>query len=447
MSSTGTFFKQFYITGRAFALCGLVACSFLLTWLFDLPLLYPKILFGILVLMMVTDLVATFRVRKPVLATRLVADRLSNGDENSVTLIIKSLLPFASRLHIIEELPIILQVRKNWIDSNIGPYQKMSVTYQVRPVERGVYDFGKTIIFISSKLHLVQRRWVCDTQKSVKVYPSFLHLRKQKLLAQPYEQMEPGSRKIRRIGHSLEFEQVKEYVAGDDRRTINWRATARRNNLMVNHYMDEKSQQVYALIDKGRLMKMPFANLTLLDYAINAALALCSVCLHRQDRFGLITFSHQHGTVLAAERKPGQLGNVLEALYQQETLFLESDFERLYLQVRKHIRHRSLLMVFTNFESTTAMHRQLPYLKQLAKHHLVLVIIFENTELLELSNRQAESLEDIYNKTIAQKFIHDKRLMVKELQQNGLLAMLSAPANTSIDAINKYIEIKKRQAI
>jgi len=216
---------------------------------------------------------------------------------------------------------------------------------------------------------------------------------------------------------------------------------------MVNHFVDERSQQVFVLIDKGRLMKMPFKQLTLLDYAINTTLVLCNVCLHRQDKFGLLTFSHKPGSVVPAQRNAVQLSHVLEALYKQETDFLESDFEKLYLQIRTYIKHRSLLILFTQFESMGGMKRQLPYLKQMAKHHLLMVVFFENTELTQLANDPVSDLEGIYNKTIAEKFVHEKKMIVRELQQNGILAVLSAPEKLTIQSVNKYLELKSKQAI
>ena len=79
-------------------------------------------------------------------------------------------------------------------------------------------------------------------------------------------------KKIRRLGNNNEFEQIKNYVQGDDYRSINWKATSRRGELMVNQYQDERSQQVYCLIDKSRSMRMPFKGMTLLDWAPKAAL-------------------------------------------------------------------------------------------------------------------------------------------------------------------------------
>jgi uncharacterized protein (DUF58 family) len=245
----------------------------------------------------------------------------------------------------------------------------------------------------------------------------------------------------------MEFEQIKDYVTGDDVRTLNWKATARKGMLMVNNYADEKSQQVFCIIDKGRLMKMPFNRLTLLDYAINSTLVMSNVCLKKQDKIGLITFADRMGVTIPADRKPVQRENILEALYKQQTAFLESDFEMLYMQVRNKIKQRSLLILYTNFESLNGLRRQINYLRSIAKHHLLLVVFFENTELSSLSHADALNLEDVYVKTIADKFIFEKKLIIKELQKYGILSILTAPENLTVNTVNKYLELKTRQAI
>ena len=252
---------------------------------------------------------------------------------------------------------------------------------------------------------------------------------------------------MRKIGQSMEFEQIKDYVTGDDVRTLNWKATARKGMLMVNNYADEKSQQVFCIIDKGRLMKMPFGGLTLLDYAINSTLVLSNICLQKQDKIGLLTFAEKIGSVVAADRKPIQRENILEALYRQQTSFLESDFEMLYMQVRRSIKQRSLLILYTNFESLNGLRRQMNYLRSIARHHLLLVVFFENTELVKLAHSDASNLEDVYIKTTADKFVFEKRLIVKELLKYGILSILTAPENLTVNTVNKYLELKTRQAI
>jgi len=258
---------------------------------------------------------------------------------------------------------------------------------------------------------------------------------------------EIGVKKVRRIGHSMEFEQIKDYVIGDDYRTINWKATARKGQLMVNNYIDEKSQQLYCIIDKSRVMKMPFEGLSLLDYAINTSLVLSNVALMKQDKAGLITFSEKISSFLVADKKALQMQSILETLYHQKTRYLESDYERLYIFIRRKITQRSLMLMFTNFESLTGMRRQLKYLKKIAENHLLITIFFENTELTKFINKPSENLEDIYSKTIAENFSFEKRQIVKELNQSGILTILTAPQNLTVNALNKYLEIKARQLL
>ena len=246
---------------------------------------------------------------------------------------------------------------------------------------------------------------------------------------------------------AVTFFQIKEYVRGDDYRTINWKATARKQDLMVNNYTDERSQQIYCLINKGRVMKMPFHGLTLLDYAINASLVLSNVALVKQDKAGLITFEKNLDTFLSADKKPTQMNLVLETLHKQRTEFLEADFEKLFSVIRNRITNRSLLVLFTNFESMESLQREMPALKKIARYHLLLVVFFENTELKSLIERKTSSIEDIYIKTIAEKFTYEKKLMVKELHKNGIPSILTTPEGLTINTVNKYLELKTRMSI
>jgi uncharacterized protein (DUF58 family) len=192
---------------------------------------------------------------------------------------------------------------------------------------------------------------------------------------------------------------------------------------------------------------MPFEGLSLLDYAINATLVVSNIALHKHDKAGLVTFSERGGTVLPADRRPDQLRRLLEALYRQKTRYLESDYERLYLAVQKNARQRSLLILFTNFETLSGMQRQLPYLRRLAKHHLLLVVFFENTELRAFLDAAPTTTEDVYNQTIAEKFVLEKKQIVLDLQRHGIHALLTAPQHLTVNTINKYLEFKSRGLI
>jgi uncharacterized protein (DUF58 family) len=445
------FFKyihtHLFFTLRFFVAMGVCIMLFIVSFFRPEGVVVAKACLLILTVLTLMDYVFLFFVGKKPFANRQTADRFSNSDDNKVELQIRNEMPFTVDVEIIDELPEQFQKRDWKIKQRFRAMEQRNIVYKLRPTERGEYRFGDIIIYIKSLLGLLMRRHDIAAQMMVPVYPSFMQLRKYELLSQTTIKTQHGNKRMRKIGHSMEFEQIKEYVRGDDIRTINWKATARKGLLMVNNYTDEKSQQVYCMIDKGRLMKMPFNNLTLLDYAINSTLVLSNVCLQKQDRIGLITFSHKPGTLLAADRKPIQRENILQLLYNQETAYLESDFEMLYLQVRNRIKHRSLLVLYTNFESLSGLRRQLNYLRSIAKHHLLLVVFFENTELHKLSHLNAGNIEEVYIKTVAEKFEFEKRLIVKELSKYGILSVLTTPENLTVNTVNKYLEIKAKQAL
>lgn len=428
---------------------GLSACIVLYIISFFYPPLFSltKVILLSFWFLVLADYLFLFLISKNPAAKRICADRLSNGDDNRIELQVKNNMPFTVQMQIIDELPVQFQ-KRNWVlKHSFHPGEQKNIIYLMRPVERGEYHFGKIILYIKSLLGLLLRRHDIDAEMTVPVFPSFMQMRKYELLSQTTIQSEHGNKRMRKIGHSMEFEQIKEYVRGDDMRTINWKATARKGSIMVNNYTDEKSQQVYCIIDKGRLMKMPFGGLTLLDYAINSTLVLSNVCLQKQDRIGVMTFANKMGSLIPADKKPVQRENILQLLYNQDTAYLESDYEMLYMQIRNRIKQRSLIVLFTNFESLSGLHRQLNYLRSIAKHHLLMVVFFENTELHQLTNLHAKNVEEVYVKTIAEKFRYEKKLVVKELLKHGILSVLTAPENLTVNAVNKYLELKARQAI
>ena len=452
-----TFLRSLFVATRLWF--SLIAIVLLFIAAYAFPILFPlmQIVFAVFVLLIMIDGWLLFGQKGQTagsgfFARRDVPDRLSNGDENPLTIYLENRYTFRVNVEVIDEIPFQFQRRNVLFRARLNPRETQSIRYELRPTRRGEYSFGAVNVFVLSPLGLLKRRYQFGQAKLVAVYPSFLQMRQFELLAATNRLNEVGVKRIRRIGHSMEFEQVRPYNTGDDVRTINWKATSRRSDsqgtaLMINAFQDERSQPVYCLIDKGRVMQSPFDGLTLLDYAINASLVLSNIALLKQDRAGILTFSDHIGQLLPADRRSGQMLKILEVLYRQKTRFLETDYESLYASVRAHIRQRSLLLLFTNFETVNAIQRQLPYLRRLAKDHLLLVIFFENTELRNLLNQPAVDTEQIYLKTIGEKFSFEKKQIVKELTQYGIQTILTAPQNLTANTVNKYLELKARGMI
>lgn len=417
---------------------------FVISFIFPVWLNTVKLLLLVLVVLTALDALILFRAKRGIKGVRTLPEKLSNGDQNPIHLSIENYYTFPVFIRIIDEIPEQFQVRNFKIDRKLVPSSVNELEYELRPTERGEYHFGKLNIFATSVFGLVARRFSFNEGDMVPTYPSFIQLRKYNLLAISNNLNQYGIKKVRRLGHTMEFEQIKEYVQGDDLRTINWKATAKKNQLMVNQYQDEKSQPIYSVIDKGRVMKMPFNELSLLDYAINASLVISNVALKKQDKAGIFSFSKKVENRVVAERRTSQMNLILEALYNVNTDFFESDYGRLYADIKRNITHRSLILLYTNFETLDGLHRQLPYLKGIAKSHLLVVIFFKNTELNSLIRNKAETVQQAYDKVIAEKFAFEKRLIVNELKKYGIYSILTTPDNLTIDTINKYLEIKAR---
>lgn len=296
------YISDLFINKRGYAI--LIICvllflfRFFLVWLGNIPFF----VFAVTLLLFFSDYFFLFINRQGVFAVRTNAERFSNGDENHVRIDVENFYSFPVSVEVIDEIPVQFQQRNILFNTKIGAKESKIINYDLRPVKRGEYEFGTVNVYAISPISFVKRRFRLGMPVTVPVYPSYLQMRKYQLMAISNRLSEVGVKKIRRIGHSMEFEQIKEYVLGDDYRTLNWKATARRGQLMVNHYTDEKSQQIYCVIDKGRIMKMPFDGVSLLDYAINASLVLCNVALLKQDKAGLITFSEQVGAFLPIKK-------------------------------------------------------------------------------------------------------------------------------------------------
>lgn len=441
-------YRQLYLTNRFFwVLGGLILC-FVLG--FPVPVLFPVAQgLGVLLLALIfLDIFLLYGRSIDFHCERRVPKLFNLGDPNTVRLHLENNSGTDWRIKVVDELPVQFQVRDFEQSAFLAAGAEKKMRYELRPVKRGAYYFGQLHLFVSSFLGLIERRLsYLDEPMEVPVYPSILQMKNMELMAFNRISTRQGIKRIRRIGHSYEFEQIKNYVRGDDYRSINWKASSRRHHLMVNQYEDERAQQVYCLIDKSRVMRMPFNDLSLIDYAINASLVISNIALQKYDKAGLITFSDKLGSTIKADSKATQLNRILAALYKEKERTLEANYDLLYYASRKLISGRSLLLLFTNFESNYALERVLPILRRINRMHLLVVIFFENTEIRDFAQQPAENLEDIYHQTIAEKFLSEKAQMVQKLKQYGIQSILTAPEDLSVNTVNKYLELKSRGLI
>jgi uncharacterized protein (DUF58 family) len=438
------FFRSIFFTERLYALLVCASALFVTGYFYSFVFFLARIYIFFIILFLILDAILLYVPGNKLEGRRDCPERLSNGDENIINIFIENRYPFPVALTVVDEIPFRFQKRDFSMKISINRREKKSLAYTIRPVERGEYNFGSLNIFAATVVGLVKRRFRFSEDENVPVYPSIIQMKKYELLAVSNRLTDAGIRRVRRLGHTIEFDHIKRYVSGDDYRTINWKATARKTEIMVNQFEDEKSQPVYGIIDMSRVMKMPFEGMSLLDYAVNSSLILSAMALYKQDKFGLIAYSDSVQMVLPADRKQSQMQKVLEALYKLRTDFKEPDYEHLYSILSRKLNQRSLIFLFTNFETLSSFKRNIDFFRRLGRRHTLVVVFFKNMELESLIRSTPATTEEIYTKTIAEKLVFEKRQIVKELGNNASIALLSSPNELTADAINKYLEIKAR---
>lgn len=439
--------NSFFLTTRFFYGLGILISGMMTAYVF--PLLLPivqtaGIIYGVIVMI---DTILLYNRTIKLQVDREVPTVLSLGDDNEIVITITNKAGFTLHAELIDELPEQFQVRDFSRHLDLKSEKKEIITYTVRPLTRGEYLFGKIHLFLTSDVGLVKRRLSTDRQTPVPVYPSIVQMKKYEIKTFARTATEYGVKRVRRIGHSYEFEHIKQYVRGDDYRSINWRATSRRAQLMVNQYEDEKSQQVYCVIDKSRVMHMPFNGLSLFDYAVNTALVISNIVLGKQDKAGLVTFAETPKALIKAERSKVQLKKIMETLYKEKEGSVEANYESLYTAVQNFVTGRCLMFLFTNFESTYALQRVLPQLRKLNDKHLLVVVFFENNEITTQTSTAVDTVEDIYTQVTAEHYTLTKIQLAQELKQHGIISVLTKPETLTVSSINKYLELKSRGMI
>ncbi|MCX2743987.1 DUF58 domain-containing protein [Mangrovivirga sp. M17] len=443
------FLKKLFINSPFYLILLGITGVFFLSFFFPVLYIGGFVMLGLLLLISSIDIILLFKRYQDQYfsARRSHAKVLSLGNDNKVRIHLSKTIERKLNGYFIDEVPIKCQERNLRFNYDFGGLDHLTKTYSLHIVERGKYEFGDLRLFVNSPLKLFTKRITLPLSETVPAYPSVIDLKKYNLHSIQSLQMFEGIKRIRRIGQSTEFEQIKDYVQGDEIKKINWKATGRTGKLKVNHYEEEKSQQIYSIIDRSRAMYMPFNKMSLTDYAVNASLILSNAAIQKNDKAGLVTFSAHQGAIIKADKNSIQLRRINEVLYSLEQDTTEADFELLYQNIRKVIKHRSMLMLYTNFESKYTIERVLPVLRKLSKLHLLIVVIFENEETTNFATEDAHNLREIYYKVVAGELAMEKKLMIKELQHLGIQTIYTRPQDLSINTLNKYLELKAKGLI
>ena len=374
-------------------------------------------------------------------------EKLSLGAENTITLAIRNRLKTAINLTIRDEPPYIFTIEGNVAKAVIRPKAQKEIVYHVVPHSRGDFSFGDIYLRFQGPYKLVVRQCRIGAAQPIKVYPNMLDIRKYELLIRKGRALETGLRRIRLYGRGTEFESLRDYGPDDEYRQVDWKASARRGRLMSRQYQVERSQNVVILLDAGRTMSVRIADMTKLDYAINAALMLAYVAAAGGDKVGLLTFSQRVDRFLPPSKGRTQALAIMQALYNVPITTEETDYAGAFMYLSRRWRKRSLVVVFSDLLDPESSRQIITHLQTLAPSHLCMCVAISDSNVLASARLVPEEANELYEKAAAVEMLHERQQAVAALQRAGVVVVDSEPGTLSVSVINQYLDIKTRMRL
>lgn len=348
---------------------------------------------------------------------------------------------------VLDTVPQQLRAEPPRIEISAGAQSERGKSYPIRPVQRGQAKLGDIYVRYQSSLHLAEKWARVPLEQKVKVYPNLEDAKRHSVYLLRSRQIELEKRHARMRGVGREFESLREYREGDEYRDICWTAAARRGKLVTRVYQIERSQTIWIVIDSGRLMRARIAELSKLDYAVNAALSLAQVALFSGDRVGLLAYGRGIRHRLPAAKGSAHLRQLIEqlALVREETS--EADHLQTAGRLLTDQKRRSLVVWLTDLAETAMTPEVVEAASLMMPRHLVLFVVIGQPDLGILAARHPQDEEQMYQVAAAQEMVHRRELLLARLRERGALALEVSSGAISPVVVNSYLQIKERSQL
>jgi uncharacterized protein (DUF58 family) len=313
--------------------------------------------------------------------------------------------------------------------------------YRIALRRRGDLTLGSVHVRALGPWGLAWRSWTYDTEDRIRVQPGLEELKRERLPGLRPELAAAGLRRLRRWGEGSEFESLREYQVGDDPRSVDWKASARRQELLVRNFQAERNQTVVLAIDAGRLMRERIGDRERLDYALSSALVLAERARSYGDRLGLIVFDDRVRTIMPAGRV--RLATLADAFADIRSELVEPNYPIAFATLRRTFRKRSLVLVFSDIIDGDASKALVQGLVGAAARHLPVVVAIRNPEIEAMAEARNGPLTP-YRRAAAEELIDVRARALQTMRRAGVHTVDAPPRAASSALLAKYSEIKGR---
>jgi uncharacterized protein (DUF58 family) len=346
---------------------------------------------------------------------------------------------------VFEEIPRDLTTAEpHWLGVELPAGETLELRYSVTPRIRGDRPLGAVRLLERSPLGLLRRTTSGSSDDVLRVYPDATRFLRPEALDPKRVLAAIGVKPARRRGEGMEFESLRDFVAGDDPRRLDWAASARRGRSVVRLYQHERNHSVVIALDASRLMAGRIAERTKLDYAVDASLALTYAAMGAGDRVGMAVFDGEVRGFIPPRRGRADLGQFVEMLRPVQPRMVEADFQALARTLAARQRQRSLLVILTDFVEADAAPFVAP-LAVLARRHRVLLIAIRDRVFRELDAVEEGEAEDalgLYRRIVLDDLLREREVALGRLRRRGLQTLDLPPEAITAAVLNRYLAIR-----
>jgi uncharacterized protein (DUF58 family) len=318
---------------------------------------------------------------------------------------------------------------------------------EIVPRERGDLAAGEVLVEWRSPWGLAERWAQAPVEQAVRVYPNLHEGRRHSMYLIRSRQVALERRRVRRAVGGREFDRLREYRHGDERRDISWIASARRARLVSRVYQPERSQTVWLLIDAGRLLRAKTGGQTLLDRATTAAFAIAQVAMTSGDNVGLVAYGRRVQHRLAPGRGAAHMRRLIEALALVRGEPLEADHAAAAAAMRGGQKRRALVVWLTEVAETAGLPDVIEQAMSLIPRHVVLFAAMRQPEVAAVAAMAPSTTSDMYRVLSAQEAVDRREALLRGLRHRGALILESTPEGLSGGLVDRYLEVKERGLI
>jgi uncharacterized protein (DUF58 family) len=372
---------------------------------------------------------------------------LSQLQESTITLMISNASAKTLHLCVVDDIPQSLSFLPPQCRISVMAKNSVAAKYEILPTARGDCKFGIVHLRYESNLRLAQAWAIFDVTQRVRIYPSLKDRQRREEVLLRSRQIELQLRTATQRGQGREFESLREFQTGDDRRNVCWTATARRGRLVTILRQSERSQTIWAAVDCGRLMRARLERRSKLDYGTEAVMRLAELANYGGDSIGMLAY----GLKIQHRLLPGKGSKHLHAILNQLALVREENSEADHLRAVAALlslqKQRAMMVWITDIADMAITPEVVVAALQASRRHLVVVAVLGQPDVNRLATTAPTSKDQVYLYAAATETIRRRELMLSHLRRGGVHVIeVNAPQLTGA-VLNKYLEVKQKNLL